>query len=284
MMAYHQPRTLDHALQLLGRRSGMTIIAGCTDVYPAKTARAGWGHMAHPDVLDISQIAFARGVVQTPTGWSLSPLTTWSDVIQADLPPLFDGLKAAAREVGGVQIQNRGTLVGNLCTASPAADGVPCLLALDAEVEIESAEALRRTPLAEFISGYRQTTLAPHEMVIGLHIPRQRGSGYFIKLGARRYLVISIAMVSGMFDVADDGTVRAAKIAVGACSAVAQRLPNLEARLLGNPLHAATVWPADLAHLAPISDIRGSGAYRGAAALQLVRDIIAAAVETGRIA
>jgi CO/xanthine dehydrogenase FAD-binding subunit len=274
MVAYYQPKTLDHALQLLAREPGLAIIAGGTDIYPAKATRAAWGHTAHADVLDISRIRFPRGVETHTDHWSISPLTTWTDIVRADLPPVFDGLKAAAREVGGVQIQNRGTLVGNICTASPAADGMPALLTLNADVEIESHEGVRRVPLSQFVTGYRQTALAPKEMVIGLRIPQQSGAGHFHKLGARRYLVISIAMVAAIFDVAADGTVRSARLAVGACSAVAQRLAGLEASLNGKPLSSAVVMPEHLAHLQPIDDVRATARYRQAAAFQLVRDMI----------
>jgi CO/xanthine dehydrogenase FAD-binding subunit len=274
MVAYYQPKTLDHALQLLGRTQGLKILAGGTDIYPAKATRAGWGHTAHADVLDISRIRFHRGVEIRADHWSISALTTWTDIVRADLPPVFDGLKAAAREVGGVQIQNRGTLVGNICTASPAADGMPALLTLDADVELESHEGTRHMPLSQFVTGYRQTALAPNEMVIGLRIPKQSGAGYFHKLGARRYLVISIAMVAAIFDVAADGTVQSARLAVGACSAVAQRLAELEVALVGQPLSSAVVMPEHLAHLQPIDDVRATAAYRQAAALQLVRDVI----------
>ena len=274
MVAYFQPATLDHALQLLGRRD-IKILAGGTDVYPAKTTRAGWGDRRHPDVLDISRIRFHRGVVSHDQHWSISPLTTWSDVVNADLPPLFDGLKAAAREVGGVQIQNRGTIVGNICNASPAADGVPPLLTLDAVVDIESHEGERSAPLQSFIDGYRHTSLAPHEMVTGIRIPKREGLGYFLKLGARRYLVISIAMVAAVIDVDRDGRIVSAAIAVGACSAVAQRLPMLEVALTGQQPDPALVLPEHLEQLTPIDDVRATADYRRAAALELVRDVIA---------
>ena len=146
--------------------------------------------------------------------------TTWSDIASADLPPAFDALKAAARDVGAVQIQNRGTIAGNVCNASPAADGVPPLLILDAEVELASRRGTRRLALDAFISGARSTLLAPDEVmtavVTPLPAPTMRSA--FFKLGARRYLVISIVIVAVALDVVE-GIVRDARIAVGACSA-----------------------------------------------------------------
>ena len=132
-----------------------TVLAGGTDFYPARVGRA-----IDEDVLDISgDRRAARHHGRTRDGWRLGATTTWSELLEADLPPLFDGLKQAAREVGGRQIQNAGTLAGNLCNASPAADGVPPLLALDAEVELAGRAGTRRLPLASFITGNRRTVL-----------------------------------------------------------------------------------------------------------------------------
>ena len=129
MGEYLRPRRLEEALLALARPH--TVLAGGTDFYPARVGRA-----IDEDILDIGAISALRGISSDATGWRLGATTTWSELLEADLPPLFDGLKQAAREVGGRQIQNAGTLAGNLCNASPAADGVPCLLALDAEIEI----------------------------------------------------------------------------------------------------------------------------------------------------
>ncbi|MGH6720382.1 MAG: FAD binding domain-containing protein, partial [Alphaproteobacteria bacterium] len=130
MASYLRPPRLDQALAYAAD-GPRVVVAGGTDHYPARVGREDG-----EDVLDISAIAGLRGVAEGDSGWRLGALTTWTDLIEAPLPPLFDGLKLAAREIGGVQIQNRGTLGGNLCNASPAADGVPALLALDAEVEL----------------------------------------------------------------------------------------------------------------------------------------------------
>ena len=155
----------------------------------------------------------------------------------APLPGGFDALKAAAREVGSVQIQNRGTVAGNLCNASPAADSVPPLLALDAGVELTSPRGARLMPLADFILGNRRPSGAD-EILTAILVPRTiDGPSAFLKLGARRYLVISIAMVAAALERDGDGAIAEARIAVGSCSAVAQRLPAARARLIG---HAAS--------------------------------------------
>src|SRR4029453_5476671 len=116
------------------------------------------------------------------------------------------------------------------------------------------------------------------EIVTAILVPKPRAAArsHFLKLGARRYLVISIVMVAGVVETDAAGTIAAARLAIGSCSAVPQRLPALETALAGRPLDAAgdLVAPAHLAHLAPIDDIRGSAAYRQQAALALTRDLL----------
>jgi xanthine dehydrogenase small subunit len=279
MTAYFHPATLDEALAIRAARE-VEIIAGGTDVYPNKTTRAGWGRMAHKDVLDVTAVPDLRRIEEVDGHWRIGALATWTDVIRAGLPPLFDGLVAAAKEIGGQQIQNRGTLVGNLCTASPAGDGIPTLLALDAEVEIASLRGTRIEPVESFLDGYRHSTCGQDEIVTALRIPRRSAGarGAFLKLGARRYLVISIAMAAAVVETDDDGAVGHARIVIGACSPVARRLSVLEERLLGHPLTPALstlVQADDLAELAPLDDARASAIYRIAAAETLVRDLLA---------
>ncbi|MCA0304943.1 MAG: FAD binding domain-containing protein [Proteobacteria bacterium] len=272
MGAYFRPSRLDEALTVLARASAPPLVlAGGTDLYPARVGRP-----IDEDVLDLTAIATLRGIVETPDGWRLGATTTWSEIAEARLPPLFAGLQAAAREVGGRQIQNAGTLAGNLCNASPAADGVPALLALEATVEI-AGPAPRRLPLSRFILGPRRTALAPGELVVALHVakPARPAESAFVKLGARRYLVISIAMASAVLEF-DGDAVAAARVAVGACSPVAERLPALEAALAGQPRDrlAAIVTEDHLSPLRPIDDVRGSAGYRREAAVALLQRLL----------
>jgi CO/xanthine dehydrogenase FAD-binding subunit len=248
------------------------IVAGATDHYPARVGRA-----PVEDVLDVTAIARLRGVAAVEGGWRIGALATWTDIAEGDLPPLFDGLRAAALAVGGLQIQARATVAGNVCNASPAADGIPNLLALDAVVELASASGQRRVPIADFVTGNRRTLRAADELVTGLFIPAPiagaTARSTFEKLGSRAYLVISIAMVAAVVEIGADGSIARARVAVGACSEVAQRLPRLEAELAGRPATPATAGiarPAHIAGLTPIDDIRGSGEYRRDAALTLV--------------
>lgn len=263
-LSYHAPSTLDEALQIAAQGTDK-VIAGGTDVYPAMVQ--GQRPQAF---LDITRVDGLRSISRTEAGWRIGAATTWTDVIHAELPPAFDALKQAAREVGSVQIQNAATICGNLCNASPAADGVPPLLILDAAVELASAARGSRTlPLHDFITGVRQTLRDPDELVTALHIPAsaQAAGSAFEKLGSRRYLVISITMTAASVTCDGEGKITDARVAVGACSAVAQRLPALEAALVGQNARAVVVDPAHLAPLSPISDVRGTAAFR--------RDVVA---------
>lgn len=272
MAAYARPTRIDQALKLLAL-GARTVVAGGTDFYPARV-----GKSSHEPVLDLSAIRGLRGIESPGDSWRIGATTTWSDLLEAKLPPLFDGLKLAAREIGGRQIQNSGTLAGNLCNASPAADGVPPLLALDASVELASVEGTRLLPLSKFIVGPRQTALTARELLRAVHVPRppHEALSGFLKLGARRYQVISIAMVAAVIE-HKNGLVRAARVAVGACSPVACRLQKLERELIGKRVGAELarcVRPEHLARLVPIDDVRGSGAYRLQAASVLLRRML----------
>ena len=134
---YFSPVVLDDALQALA--NGARVMAARTDLLPANGEKPLQG-----DFVDVGRIAALRGISFDGDFIRIGGATTWSEIARADLPPAFDALKAAAREVGAVQIQNRGTVAGNLCNASPAADGVPPLLALDAQVELVSRRGRRR--------------------------------------------------------------------------------------------------------------------------------------------
>ena len=275
MTQYLRPSTIEQAVQLLSARDDLVVLAGGTDVYPARTARAAWGAFDRRAILDVSKLSELRGIEDRGDHWWIGALTTWSDIARALLPPVFDALKSAAREIGGVQIQNRGTIGGNLCTASPAADSIPCLLTLDAEVELAGAEQTI-VPLSQFLRGYRKTVLGESRgLLTGVHIPKQSGVSVFRKLGTRRYLVISIAVIAGVVDLDADGRVRTARVAIGACSVTAQRLTSLEDALRGNRLDPTLVESHHFSNLEPIDDVRASAAYRRHAAMQLTRDAVA---------
>lgn len=271
MARYLRSRCLDEALTALAA-GPWAVVAGGTDFYPARVARP----LDEP-VLDITAIEGLRGIEAHDDHYRIGALTTWTDLRRAELSPMFHGLQSAAREVGGIQVQNSGTLVGNICNASPAADGVPTLLTLDAQVELAAVDRRRTLPLAEFIVGNRQTRRAPDELVTAVLVPRlaEPARGGFLKLGARHYLVISIVMVSGVL-IPDGDRVGELRLAVGACSAVARRQPRLEAALRGSPLPGlgANVTANQLCDLSPIDDCRAQADYRREAALVLIRRLL----------
>jgi CO/xanthine dehydrogenase FAD-binding subunit len=278
MGLYRRPETLAEALALLAAApEPPLLLAGGTDVYPARASAEAWLRHAPRPVLDLSAIAGLAALEDRGDHTRIGAGVTWARLRDAPLPPWFDALRQAARQVGGVQVQARGTLLGNLCNASPAADGVPPLLALDAEIELASARGTRRLKLAEFILGNRRTALAPDEIATALLIPHAAGASRsgFLKLGSRAYLVISIVMVAGVIE-AEAGRITRARLAIGACSEVAQRLPGLEAALAGLPPAetAGALLPAHLAALAPIDDVRATAEYRRHAALVLVRRLL----------
>ena len=220
---YARPKALDDALQL--RESGAQIVAGGTDFYPARVGKPLYDRDVSC-VLDLTAVRELRGIREEVTQFRIGALTSWTAIAEASLPAQFYCLQAAAREVGGRQIQNRGTIGGNLCNASPAADGVPALLALGAEIELASRSGKRPLALSDFILGPRKIDLRPDEIASAILIPKPNGAAHssFVKLGARKYLVISIVMAAGYLDVVGSRIVEA-RIAVGSCSPVALRLP-----------------------------------------------------------
>jgi len=280
MASYLRPTSLAEALDHLSAAAPV-ILAGGTDYYPARVGRA-----LDDDILDVTAIPDLHGISETDDGWRIGATTTWGQLTAArDLPPVFDALRQAAREIGGVQIQNSGTVAGNLCNASPAADSVPPLLAMRARVELRSAAGRRELGLGEFITGNRRTVLKPGELLTGVLIPKPKkeAQSVFLKLGAREYLVISIAMVAIVLET-EGNIIAGASVAVGACSAVAQRLVALESELTGRRLNSALVnrvKPEHFESLSPIDDVRGSAGYRREAALVLVRRAVAALGKKG---
>ena len=276
-MSYYRPNSLDDAFAIRADRD-VTLLAGGTDVFPARASDRGWGRMSQKPVLDLTAIDALRGIEEGETHTRIGALATWSELVKAPLPPVFDALKAAAREVGGLQIQNRGTLVGNICNASPAADGVPVLLCLDAEVVLAGTSGDRIVPLAEFITGNRETTCRSDEIVTELRLPNlaPAARSNFSKLGSRRYLVISIVMAAGIVLI-EEGIVRELRLSIGACAPVAFRLRVLEATLVGRAVRDLSdhdIALSDLESLAPIDDIRASAEYRRSAARTLLQRLL----------
>ena len=256
---YYAPSDLKTALDVVSQFN-VRVIAGGTDFFPS--LKPG---QIPTEILDVTGIADLHNITQSTDGTRIGSAVTWSQIIECNLPSEFEGLKQAALEVGSIQIQNAGTLVGNVCNASPAADGVPPLLILNAVVEVASrARGLRKIPLSEFLLGVRETALKTDELVTAITIPPATSNmgAAFEKLGSRKFLVISITMTAAMISCDKLGRISEARIAVGACPPVALRLPQLEASLIGQLFSDVYVNPDCFKMLAPIDDVRGSKEFR----------------------
>jgi len=280
--AHYRPASLTDALSYL-HLGGVRIIAGGTDYYPS----LGDTESKTP-VLDITAIDELHGITHDESGVHIGALCSWTDIVNANLPPAFRALQLAAIEVGSVQIQNRATIAGNLCNASPAADGVPPLLVLNASVTLASVSGTRTLLLTDFIQGSRNIQKNFDEILTKISIPVAscQGVGDFIKLGARKYLVISIAMVACRVLV-EEGVFRSVAISVGSCSEVATRLEDIESALKGQPATVETITKhvADrINQLAPIDDVRSSADYRKDAAVTLIKRSLQRCIEQETVA
>lgn len=269
MGIYHRPGKVKDALAVLSA-SNARPVAGCTDVFAATENQELSG-----DIVDVTRLQELKGVREGSDDWRIGAATTWREISQLEVPRAFEMLLQASRTIGGVQVQNSGTIGGNICNASPAADGVPPLLALDASVELMSIRGTRCIKLDDFLVGSRRSVCQKDELVSAILIPKTSGTGRsrFLKLGARKHLVISIAMVAVRLNV-ENSVIQSASIAVGACSPVAKRAFDLEAALIGAEIGEAqgVLSQDNLASIiSPISDIRATATYRAEAVLELIR-------------
>jgi CO/xanthine dehydrogenase FAD-binding subunit len=197
---------------------------------------------------------------------SIGALATYTDIIRSPLVRRrLPMLVAAAREVGGAQIQNRGTIGGNVANASPAGDTLPVLAASDATVLLQSAAGSRRVPFSAFYTGYRRSVLAADELIAALEVPPVRGRQWFRKVGTRAAQAISKVVMAAVAPVADDPP----RIAVGSVAPTVVRLPSTEAALAaGASLDEAQ--RVLIEEIAPIDDIRSTAGYRTRVAANLL--------------
>ena len=271
---YYRPDKINEALDSLSREK-LTIAAGCTDLLPS-TQQDNLGD----NILDISGIKSLRNIDFENGFRRIGSGVTWTDIVENNnLPNCYDMLKECSLQIGSQQIQNLGTIGGNLCNASPAADGVPCLLSLDASIELLSVNGKRVLKLEDFIKGSRKTELQNNEILSAVLIPKEAeiGRSSFLKLGARKYLVISIAMIACKLNLEKD-IISDIAISVGSCSAVAKRIKSLENLLIGksikDELTTIILNYNYKNYLSPINDIRGTNTYRLKASKVLVKNTI----------
>jgi CO/xanthine dehydrogenase FAD-binding subunit len=249
--------------------AGYRPLAGGTDVMVLLSA----GKLAPRRWVDLWALDELRGIEVRGDAIVLGALTTYTDVrrhpvASAELPMLAQ----AARETGGVAIQNRGTLGGNIANASPAADSPPALLAYGAEVELVSSQGSRRVPYAGFHTGYKQTVAAAGELVARIIVPRADRRSFYRKVGPRRAQAISKVCFAGCVE-RRDGLVTAVRIALGGVAPVPLRVTAVEQAILGGePL--ARVLSALEATIAPIDDVRSTSRYRRRVTANLLEEFL----------
>src|SRR5207253_1109067 len=225
------PESLGEALDALSSLGNVRVLAGGTDVIVQLEA----GSLKPCTFLNIQDLPELRSL-QSAT--SLTALTTYRDVRTGPLKDQFPLLALAAREVGSLAIQSRGTWVGNVVNASPAADGVPALMVYDAELEIRSKTQTRRIPLSTFYRGYKEMDLRSDELIASIHLPPRAPGNfeYFRKVGARRFQTISKTLLAGRLSLDADGRVADVRMVLASVAPFTLRAISTESLIRGRHL------------------------------------------------
>ena len=247
---------------MLDSEGPLTPMAGCTDLYVALNA----GALAARRFLNLWELDELRRIAVRGRTLSIGALCTYTDLIRSRVVRTrVPMLVAASKEIGGPQIQNRGTIGGNVANASPAGDTLPVLLAADAMILIRSVHGDRRVPFVEFYTGYRRSVLQPNELIAAVEIPAITGRQWFRKVGTRAAQAISKVVMAGI----DPGRGRAPRVAIGSVAPTVVRLPSTETALAAG----ASVADAQrilLDEIAPIDDVRSTADYRRRVAANLL--------------
>ncbi len=251
-LTLQRPRSLKAALAMLAVEPTLTPIAGCTDVLVGL-------HLGTTDkrqFIDIWGLDELRGIgAGRAGGVRIGALTTYSEIIASPLlRKRVPMLVAAAREIGGAQIQNRGTLGGNIANASPAGDTLPVLAAADAQIVLRSASGERRVPFSDFYTGYRTSVRQPDELIIAIEIPPIDGRQWWRKVGTRRAQAISKIMMAGVRG-------SRVRIAIGSVAPTVV-LATETAALLANGGSVSEAQQTLRREITPIDDVRSTGTYR----------------------
>ncbi len=270
------PASLSEALDALAQDHGTwKPFAGGTDLMVLLEA----GKLPHKNYVNIWKLKELRGIEVTDDQVTLGALTTYSEIQEhAILREEFPMLCQAARETGGIAIQNRGTLGGNIINASPAADSPPALLAYDAELELISKSGARRAPYSGFHTAYKQMGIRPDELLLAIHLPRSRDASthYYRKVGTRRAQAISKVCLAALGRMNAD-RVAHVRIALGSVAPIPLRCLRTEAAVLNQPLNEKTIAGAVdqlAAEISPIDDIRSTKDYRLRVSLNLLQDFL----------
>ncbi|MCX7918116.1 MAG: xanthine dehydrogenase family protein subunit M [bacterium] len=283
-LIYLIPRTLEETLKYLGEyRTEATILAGGTDIAielrESKLA-AGRVRIFYPKkIIDISQIQELKGIIETGEYIQLGALVTQREIAESDLINKYGNILAeAARRMGSPQVRNRGTLGGNLGTASPAADTAPPLIALEATVILKSLTGHREVPIEDFFFAPGKTILQPDELILGVRFPKMKKneSGRYYKIGQRNAVSISIVAIAIKAELDKN---RFGKVRIGLGSVAPKPIRAIEAeRILFNQPFNATIInqsaEAALSRCSTITDIRASGEYRCRMVKELTRTLL----------
>ena len=271
------PGSLADVLSLMANEPGVwKPFAGGTDLMVLLES----GKLAHHNYINIWQLAELRGIEATATHITVGALTTYTDVLEHPiLRSEFPMLCQAAGETGGLAIQNRGTLGGNIVNASPAADSPPALLAYDAEVELVSTRGSRWLPYQGFHTGYKQMLIRPDELLTRIRLPRDTtgATHYYRKVGTRKAQAISKVCFAAIGRT-KNGHIEQVRLAVGSVAPIVVRCVQTEAAIKGQKPDPQTVKSAQatlLREISPIDDIRSTANYRQRVALNLLADFVA---------
>jgi CO/xanthine dehydrogenase FAD-binding subunit len=258
------PTLLAEVFSLLSERGrAMKVIAGGTDLMVLMNAHV----LEATEFLDIWNVDELRGIEDDGDALRIGALTTYTQLIKSELIQRHaPSLVAASRTIGAIQIQNRGTIGGNIVNASPAGDSLPVLAAYDAEVEIGSARSTRRVPFNQFYIGYRRSVLEPDELVLAVRIPKLKEGevDFFWKVGTRRAQAISKTVMAAKARV-DNQRINSISIAVGSVAPTVIRAPQTESLLRGSALTNPLMDDARkmiAQEIAPITDLRSTEHYR----------------------
>ncbi len=272
------PTSLAEALEALSQNDqAWKPFAGGTDLMVLLEA----GKLPHQNYVNIWNLRELGGIEVSDEYVTLGALTTYTEVrAHSTLREEFPMLCQAARETGGIAIQNRGTLGGNIVNASPAADSPPALLAYDAELELISKAGARRIPYSRFHSGYKQMDLRTDELLRAIRLPRMSDRfHYYRKVGTRKAQAISKVCFAGVIRIVD-GRVAHIRIALGSVAPIPIRCERTEASLQDQPLNSEAILlgaSTMSSEIVPIDDIRSTRDYRLRVSLNLLQDFLSRA-------
>jgi xanthine dehydrogenase small subunit len=254
-----RPKSVNDALQLLRDEPDLIPLAGCTDLYVA----VNFGTLPRSRFLDLWPLDPLRKITLSGDTLIIGALASYTEIIRSrHVRKLLPMLVESARQIGGPQIQNRGTIGGNIANASPAGDSLPILAAADATVVLKSADGERRVAFTQFYTGYRKSVRKPDELIVAIEIPKQRGTQWFRKVGTRAAQAISKIVMAAVRD-------EQPRIALGSVAPTVIRLPKTEAALASGDIDRALAVLAD--EIAPIDDVRSTADYRLTVAQNLLR-------------